>query len=143
MKRRSISLQSRRRVAFIPDRTTRTDLIRAVEGAGYGVVKEDSGAFDDAEMTARESEIRDQTRKFRVGLTFALPLLVLSMARDFGLLGAWAYAPWVNWLMLALATPVQFYVGWDYYVGSFLSLRNKSANMDVLVAMGSSVGVLL
>ena len=75
------------RVAFIPDRTTRTDLIRAVEGAGYGVVKEDSGAFDDAEMTARESEIRDQTRKFWVGLTFALPLLVLSMARDFGLLG--------------------------------------------------------
>lgn len=126
------------RVAFIPDRTTRTDLIRAVEGAGYGVVKEDSGASDDAEMTARESEIRDQTRKFWVGLTFALPLMVLSMARDFGLLGDWADAPWVNWLMLALATPVQFYVGWDYYVGSFLSLRNKSANMDVLVAMGSS-----
>jgi len=46
---------------------------------------------------------------------------------------------WVNWLFLALATPVQFYTGWDYYVGGFKSLKNGSANMDVLVAMGSSV----
>ena len=40
--------------------------------------------------------------------------------------------------MAALATPVQFYVGWQYYVGAYKSLRNGSANMDVLVAMGSS-----
>jgi Cu+-exporting ATPase len=45
----------------------------------------------------------------------------------------------VNWLFLALATPVQFYTGWDYYTGGWKSLKNKSANMDVLVAMGSSV----
>jgi Cu+-exporting ATPase len=44
----------------------------------------------------------------------------------------------VNWLFFALATPVQFYVGWDYYVGAYKSLRNRSANMDVLVVMGSS-----
>jgi Cu+-exporting ATPase len=60
------------------------------------------------------------------------------MARDFGLLGAWAHQAWVNWLMMAMATPVQFYVGWDYYVGSYKALRNGTANMDVLVAMGSS-----
>jgi len=41
--------------------------------------------------------------------------------------------------MLALAIPVQFYVGWQYYVGAYKALRNKSANMDVLIAMGSSV----
>jgi Cu+-exporting ATPase len=46
---------------------------------------------------------------------------------------------WVDWLFLLLATPVQFYVGWDYYTGAFKSLRNGSANMDVLVALGSSV----
>ena len=40
--------------------------------------------------------------------------------------------------MFALATPVQFYVGWQYYVGAYKALRNGSANMDVLVAMGSS-----
>ena len=51
-------------------------------------------------------------------------------------------APWTNWLMLALAMPVQFYVGWQYYVGAFKALRNKSANMDVLIAMGSSAAFL-
>jgi Cu+-exporting ATPase len=74
-----------------------------------------------------------------VGAAFTLPLFLLSMGRDFGLLGAWSHGTWVNWLFLALATPVQFYTGWDYYVGGLKSLRNRSANMDVLVAMGSSV----
>ena len=40
--------------------------------------------------------------------------------------------------MMALALPVQFYVGWQYYVGAFKALRNKSATMDVLIVMGSS-----
>jgi Cu+-exporting ATPase len=61
------------------------------------------------------------------------------MARDFNLTGAWSHAAGVNWLFWALATPVQFYTGWDYYINGFKSLKNKSANMDVLVAMGSSV----
>ena len=82
---------------------------------------------------------KDQTRKFAVGVSFAVPLFILSMGRDFGLIGQWSHAPWVNWLFWALATPVQFYTGWDYYVGGLKSLKNKSANMDVLVAMGSSV----
>lgn len=78
-----------------------------------------------------------------VGLIFTVPLFVLSMARDFGLLPEMiAHAGWMNWLMLALATPVQFYVGWQYYVGGYKSLRNGSANMDVLVAMGSSAAYL-
>jgi len=47
--------------------------------------------------------------------------------------------PWLLWLMFALATPVQFYVGWQYYVGAFKALRSGSSNMDVLIAMGSSV----
>jgi Cu+-exporting ATPase len=61
------------------------------------------------------------------------------MGRDFGVLGAWSHAPWVNWVFWVLATPVQFYTGWDYYTGGWKSLKNRSANMDVLVAMGSSV----
>jgi Cu+-exporting ATPase len=45
---------------------------------------------------------------------------------------------WLNWIFFLLATPVQFYVGWQYYLGAFKALRNRSANMDVLIAMGSS-----
>ncbi|HZD05256.1 MAG TPA: heavy metal translocating P-type ATPase, partial [Longimicrobiales bacterium] len=115
------------------------ELARAVEAAGYGVVEAAPGEMEDAEAAARRAEIVDQTRKFWTGVVFALPLFLLSMARDFGLLGAWAEGNWVNWLMFALATPVQFYVGWDYYVGGWKALKNSSANMDVLIAMGSSV----
>ncbi len=114
-------------------------LTEVVSRVGFGVLEAEGGALEDAEAAGRQAEIADQTKKFWTGVAFAGPLFVLSMARDFALLGAWSHAPWVNWLMFALATPVQFYVGWDYYVGGFKSLRAGSANMDVLVALGSSV----
>jgi len=61
------------------------------------------------------------------------------MGRDLGLLPEIiAQEPWLDWLMWALATPVQFYVGWQYYIGAYKALRNGSANMDVLIVMGSS-----
>ncbi len=126
-------------VSYVPSLTGVDEMIAAIEGAGYGAVRPDEDAGEDAELLARRAEIRDQTRKFLVGVLFAAPLFLLSMGRDFGLLGGWSHESWVNWLFLALATPVQFYTGWDYYVGGFKSLKNGSTNMDVLVAMGSSV----
>ncbi len=123
--------------------TTRADLVAAVRRAGYDVVEAENAAeMEDAEAAAREAEVRHQWTRLIVGIIFTLPLFLLSMARDFGFVGHWAHATWVNWLFLALATPVQFYVGWDYYVGGYKSLRNGSANMDVLVAMGSSVAYI-
>ncbi len=127
-------------VTYAPGVTTRAELAAVVRRAGYDVVDSGDGeVMEDAEAAAREAEIHHQQKRLLVGLIFTVPLFVLSMARDFGLLGAWSHEPWVNWLFLALATPVQFYVGWDYYVGAYKSLRNGSANMDVLVVMGSSV----
>jgi Cu+-exporting ATPase len=127
-------------VKYVPGVLNADDIVAAIEKAGYGAIPPEEG-FDeeDAERKARDAEIKDQTRKFAVGVLFALPLFVFSMGRDFGLIGQWSHAPWVNWLFWALATPVQFYTGWDYYQGGLKSLKNKSANMDVLVAMGSSV----
>lgn len=130
-------------VEYLPGAVGLAAIQQAIRDAGYDVVVTGEGeAAGDVERAAREAEIRSQTRKFWVGAALSLPLFVLSMARDLSLLGMWAHQPWVNWLMLALATPVQFYVGWDYYVGGFKSLRAGSANMDVLVAMGSSVAYL-
>jgi len=126
-------------VHFDPEVVSVAQLGEAVERAGYGVLLVEEGELEDAEAQARVEEVRDQSRKFWTGVAFAGPLFVLSMARDFGLVGMWAHEPWVNWLMFALATPVQFYVGWDYYVGGWKSVRNGAANMDVLVALGSSV----
>jgi Cu+-exporting ATPase len=130
-------------VEYLPGMVAVDDLIAAVAGAGFGALApSESPEAEDTEAAARRRDIAAQTRKFIVGLLCALPLFGLSMGRDFGLTGSWSHAPWVNWLFWALATPVQFYTGWDYYTGGFKSLRNRSANMDVLVAMGSSVAYL-
>ncbi len=127
-------------VTYIPSLVGVDEMVAAIRKAGYdAVVPEADADQPDAEQRARDREIRDQTRKFAVGVIFSLPLFVWSMARDFALIGAWSHAAWVNWAFFLLATPVQFYTGSDYYRGAFQSLRNRTANMDVLVAMGSSV----
>ncbi|NNL43555.1 MAG: copper-translocating P-type ATPase [Desulfobacterales bacterium] len=127
-------------VDYISDVSNVDEIISAIKKAGYGAIPpKESMQGDDSEQAARDAEIKDQTRKFVAGLIFALPLFILSMGRDFGFTGQWSHASWVNWFFWALATPVQFYTGFDYYLGGFKSLVNKSANMDVLVAMGSSV----
>jgi P-type Cu+ transporter len=141
------------RVKYIPTIVTQAELRRAVSTAGFEAV-ELGGEAEDVEAKAREQEINEQRRLLIIGLIFTIPLFLFAMARDFSLLPAAFYdmapmegmraepAPWTNWLMLALAIPVQFYVGWQYYVGAFKALRNKSTNMDVLIAMGTSAAFL-
>ena len=136
------------RVKYVPTIVTQAELRRAVSSAGFDAV-ELGGVAEDAEAKARENEINEQWRLLVIGLIFTVPLFLLSMGKDFGLLPAFVYTgtsmsgmrdaqPWFGWLMLALALPVQFYVGRQYYVGAYKAIRNKSANMDVLIAMGSS-----
>ncbi len=112
-----------------------------VADLGYQVIETagaDETEVEDAERQARQAELDRQRRLLIIGLVFTIPLFLFSMARDFGLLGHWAHASWANWLMWALATPVQFYVGRDYYVNGYKALKNGAANMDVLIALGSS-----
>lgn len=137
------------RVKYIPTIVTQAELRRTVAASGFEAV-ELGGEAEDAEAKAREHEINEQRRLLIIGLIFTVPLFLFAMSRDFGLLPDSFYkmssmegmarvpAPWTNWLMLVLALPVQFYVGWQYYVGAYKALRNKSANMDVLIVMGSS-----
>ncbi len=137
------------RLKYIPTLITQAEIRRAVAAAGFEAL-ELGGEAEDAEAKAREREINEQRHLLILGLIFTVPLFLFAMARDFGLLPDVFYAmavmegmrrtpaSWTNWLMLALAIPVQFYVGWQYYVGAYKALRNKSANMDVLIAMGTS-----
>ncbi len=128
----------RARVEYIPTLVSQADLRGQVRRAGFEAV-ETGGEAEDVERQAREAEIALQRRLLIIGLLFTVPLFVLSMGRDLGLLpAALANAPWLGWLMFVLATPVQFYVGWQYYTGAYKALRNRAANMDVLIAMGSS-----
>jgi Cu+-exporting ATPase len=126
------------RVRYIPTVVSQTDLRKTVREAGFEAL-EAEGEVEDVERLAREREIKHQRNLLIFGLIFTIPLFLFSMARDFGFLpAAIANATWAPWLMFALATPVQFYVGWQYYDGAYKALRNGSANMDVLIAMGSS-----
>ena len=136
----SVSYASERAtVRFDPGAVSPEELVRAVERAGYGAILVEESEIEEAEEHARADEAHAQQRAFGVGVAFAVPLFLLSMARDFSVIGMWSHAPWVNWLMFALATPVQLYVGWGFYEGAWKSLRNGAANMDVLVALGSTV----
>ncbi|PIP38072.1 MAG: cation-transporting ATPase PacS, partial [Desulfobacterales bacterium CG23_combo_of_CG06-09_8_20_14_all_51_8] len=126
-------------IVFDPEAVGLREIVAQIERAGYGAqIPDNAEGGEDAGEAAREAELAAQTVKFFVGLALAVPLFVLSMGRDLGIFGAWAHHWGVNWFFFLLATPVQFYTGFDYYVGAFKSLRNRSANMDVLVAMGSS-----
>ncbi len=127
----------RARLSYIPTIISQSEIRSAVAAAGFEAV-ETGGEVEDAERKARQAEIAQQRQYLIVGLIFTIPLFLFAMGRDLNLLPHWAHDPWANWMMLALATPVQFYVGWQYYVGAFKALRNGSANMDVLIAMGSS-----
>jgi Cu+-exporting ATPase len=118
----------------------RDELVGAVEKAGYHVVQaENEAELEDAEQAARQAEINHNIRRVVIGALFTIPLFILSMGRDLGVWGMWAHETWVNVLFWALATPVQFWVGRDFYVSGYKSIRGGSANMDVLIALGSSV----
>ena len=136
----SVNFASKRlTMDYIPSLVSLDGIVAEVRKIGFDLVLAEEGREEDAEEIARHMEIKDQTRKFIVGAVFALPLFLISMSRDFGLIGAWSHAPWVNWFFLFLASPVQFYTGMDYYMGAYKALKNKSTNMDVLIALGSSV----
>ena len=121
-------------VVYDPARTGLEALGQAVGRAGYRLVLPAEGD----EEAARAADVRRHGRELAVGIVFTVPLVVLGMGRDLGLLGAWSHGGWIDWTLLALATPVQLYTGWEYYSGSARSLRNLAANMDVLVMLGST-----
>lgn len=128
----------RARVRYIPTLVSQADLRKEVLSTGFEVI-DTGGEVEDAEGKAREAEIAQQRHYLTIGLLFTIPLFLLAMAHDLGILPPGiADAPWITWLMFVLSTPVQFYVGWQYYIGAYKALRNGSANMDVLIALGSS-----
>ena len=113
---------------------------RAIETAGFKAVVPQHSERDeeDAEQKARRAEYNARRRELLVGLAFTLPLFVLSMWRGSSALAHVSSSRWYDFLLLVLASPVQFYTGMHFYRGAVRSLATGAANMDVLVALGSS-----
>jgi len=137
----NVNLASERAtVEYIPTAVSLADIKRAIVDVGYEVVEAEQGEeVEDAERAAREREIRTQRRKLLWGVALSVIISVLSMGVDGGLIPDFAWRPY---LLLALTIPVQFVIGWQFYRGGYKALRAGSANMDVLIAMGSSAAFL-
>jgi Cu+-exporting ATPase len=128
----------RTRITYLPSMVELGDIKRAVRDAGYKIIEVVGGeqAQLDAEQAARNAEIADKRRKVIVGAVLSTIIMILSMAE---MVGIPLDFPGRLWLVAALTTVVQVYLGKDYYVSAWKALQNRTANMDTLVAMGSSV----
>ncbi|MCR8864239.1 MULTISPECIES: heavy metal translocating P-type ATPase [Priestia] len=124
-------------VEYSPSQIAPQDIAQRVEKLGYGAKLKSEEKEE--EQSYREKELSKQKGKFWFSFILSVPLLWAMVSHftftSFIPLPHMLMNPWVQ---LALATPVQFVVGKQFYVGAFKALRNKSANMDVLVALGTS-----
>lgn len=124
---------------YVPTVVSLGEIRQRVSSLGFDSVTLEENQEED-ESKARAEETKRQKKLLIIGIVLTLPIFIISMLRDFGLLpDGFSSANWLNYLLLALATQVQFYVGWQYYTGAYKSLKSGSANMDVLITMGSSV----
>jgi Cu+-exporting ATPase len=118
-------------VEYNPEQISLAAIKKAIQDVGYEVIEPQQKTLEDAEGKARQRHIRHLKMLLAASITLTIPIIALMwfpplpMAQN-------------NILMFILATPVQFIVGWTFYVGAYKGLRNKTANMDTLIAMGTS-----
>lgn len=120
-------------VEYYPARVDVEELIRTVQRAGYNAKPLETVRQKEA---AESDELKGRRRMLIFAIAFSLPFLVMMLAELLDL-------PLPHWMMsvpvqLMLATPVQFIAGFTFYRGAYFALKNRAANMDVLVALGTS-----
>jgi P-type Cu+ transporter len=123
-------------ISFDTELVSSNDIITKIENLGYEATEK---VHRDTKQQHKDAEIKQKKRIFLLSVILSIPLLYTMLSHlpvDFGL-------PMPNflmnpWFQLLLATPVQFYIGGQFYMGAFKALKNKSANMDVLVSLGTS-----
>jgi len=131
-------------VEYLPGVASVADLRAAVEGAGYTVPEALPGEDPVArqERTQREEE-RALLTRLRVGVALGVPLLLLSHWEMFAGHGGPPVPPFLlAFVQFLLATPIQFYVGARFYRSAWVVARHGSADMNTLVALGTSVAYL-
>ena len=118
-------------------------LVAAVERAGYhAAVRHDTERERSADQAHRRAALASLKREVGVAILLTLPLLaqMLPMLLQQDWFSRTAHAEWLpRWTQLLLATPVQFWIGRRFYVGAWHALRGGGANMDVLIALGTTM----
>ena len=131
----NVNLAAERARVRIAGAADEAAVIAAVARAGFTASVVDKGTRE-REKARREADYRREIRRFWIAVALTLPL-VGQMFFMFG--GGHHHPELPRWLQLALATPVQFWIGWRFYDGAYKALRGGGANMDVLVALGTSM----
>jgi Cu+-exporting ATPase len=121
-------------IRFVPGQADAESLIAAVRRAGYDA-RESGLDTRAAEKERKAAAYRAELKRFWISVVLTLPLVAQMGAMFTG--EHQDILP--RWLQFALATPVQFWIGWRFYVGAFNALRGGAGNMDVLVALGTSM----
>jgi Cu+-exporting ATPase len=135
-------------IEYNPAETDREQLYAAIEDVGYSPVRDDGSGDSEQDQrdAARNEEIRHQLRLTLFGAALSLPLLAFLIEKFIlggGALPETVFGIEFGWVEFALATPVQAVLGWPFYKNSYKSLvKNRSANMDVLIALGSTTAYL-
>ncbi|WP_363466826.1 heavy metal translocating P-type ATPase [Halogeometricum borinquense] len=135
-------------VTYNPAEVSRSDFYSAIEDVGYSPVREDEGdekSAEDRRDAARKSEIRKQLRLTLFGAALSVPLLFFLVDKLIlgGTLPEEVFGVQFGWVEFALATPVQVILGWPFYRNAYKALvKNRTANMDVLIALGSSTAYI-
>ncbi|MFD2043335.1 heavy metal translocating P-type ATPase [Ornithinibacillus salinisoli] len=120
-------------IEYNPGLIEELDLIGKIQKLGYDAKRK---AEEQEKQTQKEKHLKQMKVKLAVSTVLTAPLLITMLVHLFGI-----YIPHIfmnPWFQFALATPVQFIIGWQFYVGAYKNLRNGGANMDVLVALGTS-----
>jgi len=107
--------------------------------AGHAMGKGEVGEDHSAHMHVNADEQAVLLRKVIVGAVLSVPVLVIAMSH--GKI-AFLNQPWINWLQLALTTPVVVWCGWQFYRMAWMGLKHFRANMDSLVALGTGTAFL-
>src|ERR687897_876318 len=134
----SVNLANERAtVEYLAGEVEPRDLEMAIEGAGYGVVREEDSSVEDS----HEREYRKLKSDFLLAAALTALILLGSLPHMLGLMLP-IPTGWLNLALLLLATPVQFWAGWRFYRGAWGALKHWQANMNTLVVMGTSAAYL-
>lgn len=140
----SVNLASERaQIRFDPQTQSADSLLQTITGAGFTAQAADK-IDPAAEQVRRDAEQRREKRRLQLALLLTAPLLLQMpfMFMGGGEHGHGGHAELPRWWQLALATPVQFWLGWPFYKGAWQAVRGGMANMDVLVVLGTSMAWL-
>ncbi|MDK2824101.1 MAG: P-type Cu+ transporter [Clostridia bacterium] len=124
-------------VEYSDNQVSIADIKKTVKSLGYEAILQEDKVDMDEEKARREAEIKKQTFMFAFSAILSLPLLLYMFAEMF----TWQWVPKLIMepkFQLVLATPIQFIAGWQFYKDSYYALKNKSANMSVLIALGTT-----